>query len=65
MRAGHAAVVPNAGAVLKDPAAFFRRGRSGAGREVLDAVHLEHYANRVRSCAPADMLAWLHRPDRL
>jgi len=34
--------------VLKDPAAFFRRGRPGAGREVLDPADLAAYEARLR-----------------
>ena len=37
MRAGAASRTPDRRGVLKDPAAFFRRGRPGAGREVLAA----------------------------
>ncbi|GAB3410222.1 glycolipid sulfotransferase [Flindersiella endophytica] len=58
-RAGE--LVPNRDGVLKDNAAFFRRGRSGAGREVLTDGELTGYQARVRGLAPADLLAWLHR----
>jgi hypothetical protein len=47
--------------VLKDPAAFFRRGTSGDGRAVLSASELSHYRARVATMAPPDLLAWLHR----
>ena len=60
MRADHCAVVPNAGGVLKDPAAFFRRGRSGAGREVLDragAAQLRRPRARGNSGRVADLAA--------
>jgi aryl sulfotransferase len=60
MRASAGAVVPGGG-VLKDPVAFFRRGTSGAGRELLTDPELAHYYARVADLAPADMLAWLHR----
>ena len=53
---------PDAGlGVLKDPAAFFRRGRSGEGRAVLSASEMAHYRARVAGMAPADLLAWLQR----
>ncbi len=47
--------------VLKDPAAFFRRGYSGAGREVLSAAELTRYYARTARLAPPDLLDWLHR----
>jgi aryl sulfotransferase len=47
--------------VLKDPAAFFRRGNSGEGRQVLSAGEMAHYRDRVAAMAPHDLLAWLHR----
>ena len=50
-----------ASGVLKDPAAFFRRGVSGEGPALLRADELAHYYDRVADMAPADMLAWLHR----
>jgi hypothetical protein len=61
MRARAADVAPNAGGVLRDPAAFFRRGRSGAGIETLGFAALERYAARTSALAPPDLLAWLHR----
>jgi hypothetical protein len=47
--------------VLKDPAAFFRRGRSGEGRALLQAGEMAHYRDRVAAMAPDDLLAWLER----
>jgi aryl sulfotransferase len=61
MRASAGQVVPSPG-VLKSSAAFFRRGNSGAGRELLTAGELAHYHARAAQLAPADMLAWLHSP---
>jgi aryl sulfotransferase len=58
-RAGE--LVPNRAGILKDNAAFFRRGRSGAGREVLTDKELAAYHTRVEQLAPSDLLAWLHR----
>jgi aryl sulfotransferase len=57
-----AAGITGAGQTLKDPAAFFRRGTSGGGRELLTSDELAHYYARAAQLAPADMLAWLHRP---
>jgi aryl sulfotransferase len=54
-------VTPNALGVLKDNRAFFRRGSSGAGREVLTEDELARYEERVAAAVPADLLAWLHR----
>ena len=61
MRARAGRLAPNTIGVLKDNAAFFRRGSSGAGAEVLDDTALERYRQRVHALAPADLLAWLHR----
>ncbi|MBO0814242.1 MAG: sulfotransferase domain-containing protein [Actinobacteria bacterium] len=51
--------VPTAG-LFKSNAAFFRRGTSGAGREVLTGRELAAYHGRAARLAPADMLTWLH-----
>jgi aryl sulfotransferase len=58
-RAGHLA--PDGQGVLKSTAAFFREGRSGAGRAQLDHDELAAYETRVAALAPPDLLAWLHR----
>jgi hypothetical protein len=47
--------------VLKDERAFFRRGSSGSGRELLTADEYAGYLDRAADLAPADLLAWLHR----
>ena len=60
MRARAAELVPAPG-VLKDRAAFFRRGSSGAAREVLDEHELSHYYDRAAELAPQPLLDWLHR----
>lgn len=52
---------PSSGGVLKDPAAFFRRGTSGGWREVMTAADVAHYERRVAPLAPAEVLDWLHR----
>jgi hypothetical protein len=60
MRANAASAVPGGG-VLKSDAAFFRRGTSGAGRELLTSGQLARYHDRAATMAPPDLLAWLHR----
>jgi aryl sulfotransferase len=59
MRAGADRLVPGGG-VLKSSAAFFRRGSSGAGRELLTDGEFGHYLARAAQLAPPDLLAWLH-----
>jgi len=61
MRARAGLMLPDQNGVLKDPAAFFRRGTSGAAREVLSDGELARYEERVRKLAPAEVVAWLHR----
>jgi len=53
-------VVPNQGGILRDPACFFRRGRSGAGRELLTDDEMAAYEDRAADLGPSDMLTWLH-----
>ena len=47
--------------VLTSSAAFFRRGTSGAGREVLSAGEFAAYERRAAGLAPPGLLRWLHR----
>jgi hypothetical protein len=54
-------LAPDTLGVLKDDAAFFRSGRSGAGRELLSAEELAVYERRVAALAPPELVAWLHR----
>jgi hypothetical protein len=54
MRAAAAARVPDQRGVLKDPAAFFRRGTPGAGREVLDDEAVVAYHRKVRNLVAAE-----------
>ncbi|MET9022580.1 sulfotransferase domain-containing protein [Actinopolymorpha sp. NPDC004070] len=61
MRARADELTPNPAGVLKDNAAFFRRGRSGAGREVLGEDEWATYRARTRAMVPADLWEWLHR----
>jgi aryl sulfotransferase len=60
MRARADRLVPTAG-LFKSNAAFFRQGRSGAGRETLSEPELAAYYERAAELAPPDLLAWLHR----
>jgi aryl sulfotransferase len=59
MRGSADTVVPTAG-LFKSNAAFFRRGTSGAGREILSDEELAAYHARVSQLALSDMLTWLH-----
>jgi aryl sulfotransferase len=61
MRDRAADTAPNRGGVLKDVHAFFRRGTSGAGAEVLDAAEYARYRRRTALLLPPDLDAWLHR----
>jgi aryl sulfotransferase len=61
MRARASTLVPSP-AVLKSADAFFRRGRPGAGREVLTADEVAHYYRRAAHLGPPEPLAWLHSP---
>ena len=61
MRAAAASQAPDPAGVLKDPGAFFRRGYSGAGAEVLNADELAGYYARTARLGPPDLLGWLHR----
>jgi aryl sulfotransferase len=54
-------LVPTAG-IFKSNAAFFRRGTSGAGREILGDEEIAAYHARTAQLAPPDMLTWLHSP---
>jgi hypothetical protein len=61
MRSRSAEITPNTLGVLKDDRVFFRSGRSGTGRELLDADELAAYERRVASLLPPEVVAWLHR----
>jgi len=54
MRAAADTRTPDRRGVLKDPAAFFRRGRPGAGREVLAPDDLAAYEARVHRLVAAE-----------
>jgi aryl sulfotransferase len=61
MRAAADQLQPLPGMGEKDQAMFFRRGTSGAGRELLTAAELARYYSQAARIAPPDLLAWLHR----
>jgi aryl sulfotransferase len=63
MRSSADRLIPSAG-VLKSNAAFFRRGTSGAGREVLSDEEIAAYHARVARLASPGMLGWLHSPGQ-
>lgn len=63
MRAAAERRAPDPSGVLKDEHSFFRRGTSGAGRETLSDVELQHYYQRARQLASPEMLAWLHHEE--
>lgn len=60
MRATAASTAPDPSGILKNPAAFFRRGYSGGGAETLSKVELDHYYLRASTMAPPEVLEWLH-----
>jgi aryl sulfotransferase len=62
MRARADQLTPAPG-ILKNTAAFFYRGHSGARSEVLSDQEIAHYYARTAQMAPADMLTWLHGRD--
>jgi hypothetical protein len=61
MRSKADVLTPNHSGILKDNAAFFRRGSSGSAREILTDEEIAHYRERIATMAPALMLEWLHR----
>jgi aryl sulfotransferase len=64
MRGNADKLVPATQGIFKNTAAFFRRGTSGAGREILSDEEMTGYYARAAQLAPPDMLAWLHSPAR-
>jgi hypothetical protein len=60
MRARAHEVVPDRSGVIRDPSRFFRRGRSGAGEELLGDDELAAYRERVHRMAPDDVVRWIH-----
>lgn len=60
MRGRAQLLAPDPAGIMKDRDAFFRRGTSGAGAEVLSPDELAHYRERVAALGPAEVVAWLH-----
>jgi hypothetical protein len=56
-------LVPATQGIFRDTASFFRRGSSGAGREILSDEEIAAYHAHVARLAPPDMLRWLHSPS--
>ena len=55
-------LAPNASErILQNNRAFFRSGRSGQWRELLDDDGCRRYAARVEQLAPPDLIEWVHR----
>ncbi|MEV6634453.1 sulfotransferase domain-containing protein [Actinoplanes sp. NPDC051470] len=54
-------LAPDPAGIMKDRTAFFRRGGSGSGRELLTDAEHERYLARAAELAPPDLLVWLHR----
>ena len=64
MRARAQLLAPDPADIMKDRDAFFRRGTSGAGEEVLSQEELAHYRDRVAGRGPPEVVAWLHHGRR-
>jgi aryl sulfotransferase len=64
MRARAHRLAPTIHGVLKDSSAFFRRGRAGAGAELLTEEEMGHYMARVKTLGSPELNAWLHRDVR-
>ena len=60
MRANAEVALPAPAGIIKDARVFFRRGGSGAGRDLLTEDEVARYEARARRLAPPDLLAWLH-----
>jgi aryl sulfotransferase len=60
MRANATQLAPDSKGVLKDTDAFFRRGSSGAGRDVLSDGEYAAYLDRVSRLGAGDLVRWLH-----
>ena len=64
MRARAQLLAPDPAGIMKDRDAFFRRGTSGAGEEVLSQEELAHYRERVAELGSPEVVAWLHHGSR-
>ena len=56
-------LIPIPPGAVKEAASFFRRGTSGAGREILSDEEMAGYHARAAQLAPPDLLEWLHSPS--
>jgi hypothetical protein len=65
MRGRAERLVPAPPEVVADSAAFFRRGTSGAGREILSDEEMTIYYASAARLTPPDLLKWLHSPFSL
>ena len=54
-------LAPDPADILVDQAKFFRRGKSGGGRDLLTRAELVRYNARAAQLMPADLFDWLHR----
>jgi hypothetical protein len=54
-------LVPPPPEVAVNNALFFRRGTSGAAREILSDDEMAWYHARVARLAPPEMIEWLYR----
>jgi aryl sulfotransferase len=61
MRERQDILVPPPPGIVADTARFFRRGTSGAGREILSDEEMVMYYARAARLAPPEMIEWLHR----
>ncbi|HET6533975.1 MAG TPA: sulfotransferase domain-containing protein [Actinoplanes sp.] len=61
MRGRATELAPDPAGILKSADAFFRRGGSGAGRDLLTDAEFARYLRRAARMAPPDLLEWLHR----
>lgn len=61
MRSQPARSVPDAVGVMRSHDAFFRTGRSGAGRALLESAEVTAFERRCRSLAPGPVVDWLLR----
>jgi hypothetical protein len=64
MRATSVAAAPDGQGVLKDPARFFRRGRSGEGTEILPPAERAAYEARMAAALDPELVSWLHGTGR-
>ena len=62
MRERDDVLVPPPPGITANNALFFRRGTSGAAREILSDKEMAWYHTRVARLAAPDLIEWLHRP---